>query len=178
MSVSETLKTSLKNMFVKNTTKEDIGPITFEGYEFIIPADSVSAIYNPAGEWFTTHNFKVESKDPTAPNWVRRGETMVNIGGDGGAPLPPVYPVTEEEWDGKTYVMVTRFKMDHTRVPNRNDLIRVAAQRGVDKETLDRFNNEEPPVDNPDIVNAINKLPIPEDVRIPEEPRASKVKVK
>ena len=115
-SVQWTLKTSL--MFIKNCTTDDIGPITFEGFEFTIPANSVCAIYTPAGEWFTTHNFRVEAKDPTPPNWVRRGETTVNVGGDGGALTPPVFPVEESEWDGKTYATVTRFRINPNRIPD------------------------------------------------------------
>ena len=159
--------------YIKNITNDDIGPITFEGFEFTIPANSVCAIYTPAGEWFTTHNFRVEAKDPTPPNWVRRGETTVNIGGDGGAPTPPIFPVKESDWDGKTYATVTRFRINPSRIPDRGDLMRLAEERGVDKETRDRFDMDQ--VENDQIAEAINKLPVPEQVRIPEN---SKVKTK
>lgn len=160
----------LNAMFLKNTTKNDIGPITFEGFEFTLPADSVCAIYTPAGEHFTTRLFRIEAEDPRPPKWQRG----VNIGGDGGSPIPPVIPVEESDWDGKTYAMVTRFKIDSSRIPDRQYLLQLADDRGVDKEILRRFDRDN--TENGEIAAEINKLSVPEGVRIPEELKVNKKK--
>jgi hypothetical protein len=146
-------------MFVRNVTEKDIGPISFEGFEFTIPP-GVNAIHTPAGMYFTTALFKVE------------GAPIKNLDGTQtltGAPLPPLIPATREEWDGKHYTTVTRFKIDFSRIPTRSDLIKLADKRGVDPETLQQFRDNEE-IENETIVDAINQLPVPEVIRLPEDP--------
>lgn len=145
---------TLKNMFVKNTTTKDIGPIAFEGYEFTIPANAVCSIYNSAGTDFTTRLFKIEATDPEV---------------DGGAPVPPLMEVSAKDWDGKSYAIVSRFKVDHTRIPNRNDLLRIAKARGVSKKFLEECTLEDSDIDNERIAEEINNLPIPDKVRFADK---------
>lgn len=134
-------------MFVKNTTKEDIGPvIAQEGFEFIIPASSVCAITEEAGKHLLSI-YKIEDKNSYT--------------------LPPIIEAGRDDWDGKTYAIVTRYQINPKLIPNRTDLIKIATARGVEKELVEKF-EKDANVDNEDIVIAINKLPVPENVRFPE----------
>ena len=128
----------------------DVGPITFEGYEFVLPAKSVCAVWPAFYDYLQriSNLMKVESREP----------------GTGG--LPPLFPATEEEWDG-SYAHVTRFRIDHSRIPNRNDLVRLAEQYGVDKEFVARCRIEGSAIESEEIAAAINALPVPEHIRIP-----------
>ena len=89
--------------------------------------------------------------------------------GDGGAPLPPVIPAEWKEWDGRTYVMVTRFKLNSALIPMRADLIALAEKRGVPKDTVDKMRQSDLIIENSEIAQIINALPVPEEIRIPEE---------
>ena len=135
-------------MFILNRSQEDIGPISFGGFNFTIPANGVYAIQDDAGAHITTKLFRIESRDPNAKA------------------IPDLLSANEKDWDGKSYAQVSRFKIDYTRIPERNDLINLAEKYGMKKELLDKFRNE--PIDNEIIVNAINKLPVPEEIRFPE----------
>ena len=139
-------------MYIKNLTSNDIGPIAYEGYNFTIPANKVSAIWDKVGKVITTEIYKIEAKD---------------VAVDQGAPLPPVMEAEAKDWDGKTYATVTRFQIDPSRIGSRGDVIRIAKQRGVEKEWLDAAQVEGAEIDNDEIVRKVNSLPIPEEVRIP-----------
>ena len=143
-------------MFVLNRMKDDIGPVTHEGFVYIIPANSVSAIFTPAGEYFLSHNFP--PANPKEP---------LNTG------IPPLLPAEEKDWDGSSYAMVSRFKIDATRIPDRGYLLILAEKYGMDNNKLSelRSNNE---ITNEMVVATINKLPVPENIRIPERKKLKK----
>lgn len=134
----------LKTMYILNRQKEDIGPVSCEGFDFIIPP-GVSAIWEKAGEEIIKSCFNPAREDG----------------------VPPLLKATEGDWTGQ-FVTVTRFKIDHTRIPGRNDLIRLAEERGIDSDTLTKFRNDIE-IDNGDIANHINTMPIPDEVRFPEK---------
>ena len=138
--------------YIKNLTTNDIGPIALDGLDFTIPANTVCAIWDKMGKVITTEIYKIEAKD---------------VAIDGGAPLPPIMEVEASEWDGKTYATVTRFQIDASRIGSRGDVIRIAKDRGVDKEWLDAAQVEGAEVDNDEIIRQINTLPIPEEIRVP-----------
>ena len=144
-------------MLVRNVQEEPIGSITYEGYSFVIPV-GVSAIWEPAGKHFTTHNYRIEVKDRKV---------------DGGAPLPPLIPATEKdknEWRNKWKSQsceVTRFRIDPSRLPNRDFLLDLAEKYGVDKSLITRFRSDSR-IDNDEIAKAINDLPVPDAIRFPE----------
>jgi len=144
-------------MIIKNLTDRDIGPITYEGYEFTI-LPGVNAVYTPFGEYILRRLFKVEATEE----------------GEGGA--PPVIETDEKDWDGTTYAQVSRFKVEHSRIPNRNDLIRLAESRGVDKELIEKFRHED--IENEEIARIINELPVPEDIRFSHRKEEEKVSKK
>ena len=133
-------------MFVRNTTDKEIGTITYEGYEFTIPT-GVSAIHTPAGRSFLDNNFNP------------KGE----FGG-----MPPLIEAERSEWDGKRYATVTRFQINSKLIPNRQDLIRIARERGIADQRINEYNVDDT-IENDTIVNEINKLPVEEEVRFPEE---------
>lgn len=133
-------------MFIKNLTKEPIGPFTFEGYEFTLPV-GVSSIYKPAGKHLVENIYKVESTEP-------------NTGG-----TPPAISAKSSEWDEVTYAEVRRFKIDAKLIPNRQDLLRLARQRGVSSELLEKMQYDEEQYDNEEIVRIINSIPVSEEVR-------------
>ena len=141
-------------MIVQNTTDKEIKNATFGGYEFTIPAKSTCAIWEPVGKHLTTKIYRKEASSM-----------------EDGTGVQPLLEVDAGEWDGKTYAQVARFQIDYTRIPNRNDLIRIAKQRGVNKELLEKCQEEGSTVENQDIADAINQLPVPEDVRLPEVER-------
>ena len=136
-------------MFIRNTVVDDIGPISHNGYWYTLPRNSVMAIDESGGEAIL-RIYKESSSGSTV--------------------LPPVIHATKEEWDKKTFALVTRFQIDPTRIPNRNDMVRLAEKYGVDKETLEKihFDIEGQTYENSDIANIINKLPVPDSVRLPE----------
>jgi len=139
-------------MIVRNTTKKDLIKLTFGGFEFTLPADSTCAMWSPAAKHFTTKIYHREAKTKE----------------DRGAPVPPLMEVDVKYWDEKTYAQVGRHQIDYTRIPNRNDIIRIAKKRGVDKNYLERFQEEGSELENQDLVEQINKLSVPEEVRLPK----------
>jgi len=148
-------------MIVRNTVNKDIMKLTYGGFEFNIPADETCAIWDPAGKHFTNKIYRKEAS------------TKEDRGG-----LPPLIEIDASYWDGKTYAQVNRFQIDHTRIPNRNDLISLAKKRGVNKEFIDKVQEEGSDLENEDIVSEINRLPVPEKVRIPDVETVKKAAVK
>ena len=138
-------------MFINNTQKKDIGPITWNGYEITIPV-GVSLADDALGM------FLVDS-------FSARGD---------GMGIPPVLEAEQGEWDGKQYLTITRFKLEHTRIPNRNDLLRIARKRGVSESFLNEANGEDSPIENEDIAIKINELPVPAKLARPEAPVQAK----
>lgn len=142
-------------MFIKNTADHDYHLPSFDGYEFILPAKKVCAIWDPAGKHIVTNLQKVEEKNPDI------AASMPSKG------IPAIYEIARRYWDGATYAEVKRFKIDHTRLPDRNALLRIAEERGVAKERLEKLRYEN--ADAEEICKAINALPVPEEVRFPEK---------
>lgn len=140
-------------MFIRNTTNKDIGSITYGGYEFTIPV-GVSAIWDEAGKHFLTHNFKIESKIDGA--------------------IPPVLESEENEWDGKSYVQVSRFKIESSRIPVRSQIIRLCEERGIPNDTIKTMERRD--ADNSEFIELINNLPVPQEIRFPEEKQTKNVK--
>ena len=132
-------------MFINNTTKRSIEDVAYGGYLFTVHP-GVSMIWEQAGEHFAT--------------------TYGNQG-EGGAYPPPVLRAKRKDWKGQ-YADVKRFKIDFSRIPNRNDLLRLAEQYGVDKDLLTNFKTNEK-IEGEEIAAAINALPVPDDVRFPEK---------
>ena len=139
-------------MFIRNNTPNDIGPIACEGYNFVIPAKKVCAIWDKAGELITKRLYNIEANTPE----------------DGGSVLPPVSEVERKDWDG-THAQVSRFQIDATRIPGKADVLKIAKQRGVDKEYINDANAEGSTVELVDVIDTINKLSIPEEVMYAEK---------
>ena len=140
-------------MFIKNTTKNDIGPVAYEGYNFVIPANKVCAIWEEAGKLLTTKLYNIDA----------------NAQEDGATTLSPVVEVERKDWDGTTHAQVSRFQIDYTRIPGVADVLRLARQRGIDKEYLDDAMAEGATGELSDVIDKINNLPIPEEVLYSEK---------
>jgi hypothetical protein len=132
-------------MYINNITKKPITNISFEGYWFTVPA-GVSIVWDKFGKFLT--------------------EVIYKIDGTGGG-MPPVVEATAAEWDGKQYAEVRRFEINAEHIPNKNDLIKIAKQRGVDAETIEQWKEDES-LENADIAKAINELAVPDFVKYPE----------
>lgn len=131
-------------MYINNITGKPIKEISFSGYYFTIPA-GVSVCWDKFGEFLFKDIYK--------------------ISGEGGG-TPPVVPATAAMWKGDRYVEVKRFPLNHELIPARRDLIKLAKQRGVDKATLELWDEEET-IENKVIVDAINELAVPEEIQYP-----------
>ncbi len=131
-------------MYLNNLTGKAIKDISFAGFMFTIPA-GVSLAWPKFGEFLFKDIYKVQ--------------------GDGGG-VPPVVPATAAQWKGDRYVEVKRFPMDSTLIPARKDLMRIAKQRGIDKVTLEQWDEDET-IENKTIVDAINDLEVPEEIKFP-----------
>ena len=156
-------------MFVRNVISKPIGPIVYEGFTFIIPP-GVSAIYGLAGKYFTEVIYRIESRNPKPPIYVEGR----NVGGDGGAPLPPLIAAHKtdraewkKKWNGQ-FAQVTRFQVDPSRLPARDFLLELAERRGMDANTVTKFRSDSR-IDNEEIVKAINALLVPDEIRFPAE---------
>lgn len=133
-------------MFIMNTTNKDIGPHTYGGYSFIVPAgkNKVYAIWDEFGEHLLKI-YRIEDKNSPA--------------------IPPIISAEKKDWDKVSSVYVTRFKIDYTRIPNRNDLIALAERYGVSKDEILKFRTVDIP--NDQIATEINSLPVPDEIRLP-----------
>lgn len=135
-------------MFIRNNTNKEIGEISWEGYNVVIPV-GVSLADDTLGS-FLVGLYKANGE---------------------GLGLPPVMEAEQSEWDNKTHLTITRFKVDHSRIPNRNDLLRIARKRGVDESFLNEANGDDSPIENEDIAKKINELPVPKELQYPEAPK-------
>lgn len=138
-------------MYINNLSGKPIKDISFAGLSFSIPA-GISACWDKFGQFLFKDIYKIE-------------------GADGG--VPAVVLATAAQWKGDRYVEVVRFPMNHELIPSRRDLIRIAKQRGVDKVTLEQW-DEDQTIENSEIVKAINELAVPDEVKYPT-PEESKV---
>lgn len=131
-------------MYINNLSGKPIKDISFAGFSFTIPA-GITACWDKFGQFLFKDIYKIE-------------------GADGG--VPAVVLATAAQWKGDRYVEVVRFPMNHELIPSRRDLIRIAKQRGVDKVTLEQW-DEDQTIENSEIVKAINELAVPDEVKYP-----------
>ncbi len=141
-------------MFVNNTAKKDIKLNSFDGYILTIPP-GVSWIWDKAGEHLTTKIYKVESTG------------VDKYGLSNGNGIPPLLVSNQAAWEkgGKKLTAVERFQVKEKLIP-RAKLISLAKERGVDDKEVVRFltdTNIDPSI----IAEAINNLPVPEEIRYP-----------
>lgn len=132
-------------MYVNNTTKAPIKDVSFEGYWFTLPV-GVSLVWDKFGEFLIGVIYKME--------------------GSGGG-MPPVLPATAEQWDGKKYAQVRRFEINSELIPKKDDLFKIAKQRGVAADVIEAWKEDES-IDNKEIAQAINELAVPDSVLYPE----------
>lgn len=132
-------------MYINNLTGKPIKDISFAGYFFSIPA-GVSVCWDKFGEFLFNDIYK--------------------ISGDGGG-VSPVVRATAALWKGDRFVDVVRFPINYELIPARKDLFKLAKQRGIDKVTMEMW-EEDDNVTNEDIVKAINALDVPEEVKYPK----------
>ena len=141
-------------MFIKNTQKKDVRLNSFEGYWFSVPP-GVSAIWTPAGEAMLKVH-KVESKG---------GKDKYGL--DNGSGLPALFEATEAQWKvgGRKLADTGRFKMKAHLIP-RASLIKTALARGISANRCTEFQLD-PQIDNETIIEEINALPVPEEIKRP-----------
>lgn len=149
-------------MFIQNTTGKDIKFSSFEGYRFVIPT-GVSWIWDKAGEQV------LKTFEPKGVNgtWGYNGEDRVFL--PSTSTKPAVIPAAKQAWvkEGKRMALVERFQINGQQVP-RKHLIKVATERGVSNEQITGFLANEQ-IDSQEIADAINALPVPDDIRFPQE---------
>jgi len=143
-------------MYVKNITKKDIKLNSFEGYVFSIPPGA-SWIWDKAGEHLLANIYRVESKG---------GKDI--YGFDNGHGVPALKDTTEKEWvkEGKKLTEVKRFQIVAKMIP-RNKLVIVAQQRGISTQRLTEYQLDNT-IDVETIANDINELPVPDEIRFPQ----------
>jgi hypothetical protein len=145
-------------MFVKNVTNKDIAFRSFNGYKFLIPP-GVSWIWGPAGDWLLT---KIYVTTPTPPT-----DKFGNPNGNG---VQPLQKSTKDAWvkGGKRLAQVERFKINYTQIPKKEQMLDIARERGIPQDEVMRFMLDKN-IDRSEIAEAINNLPVPEDIRFPKE---------
>ena len=144
-------------MFVKNINKKPIEVRSFEGYKFLIPV-GVSAVLDKLGKHLLEKIYKVESKGK-----------QDKYGFDNGHGVPPLMESDRKAWekDGKKLAQVERFQINVKQIPRAN-LIKIAQERGVESGQVVKWLADKD-IDPGEIVNAINELPIPEEIQYPVE---------
>lgn len=153
-------------MYIKNTMDNDVYLNSFNGYKITIPKGTVW-IWAEAGEYAMNiygakgNNGKIEYKDEK-PVFVKQEQTT-----------PPIVEGNQEDWEkeGKKLAMTERFKINPTQYTDgssRKHLIKVAQERGVHRDRILEFLADEQ-IPNEDIIQNINDLPVPEELRYPKE---------
>lgn len=130
-------------MFINNLTGKTIKDISFEGFWFSIPV-GISCCWDKFGQWILKDIY------PTSAS----------------GSLPPVIQATFEHWDGKRFVDVRRFELNAALIPGRNDLYRIAKERGIPREVIEEWKDDEA-LDPKEIVKAINELDVPDYIKYP-----------
>lgn len=162
-------------MFIKNNEKHDIPNdgmgITEGGFSFIIPGGKVCAIWDQAGKLITEKLFKIhDSKTGGIDPRTQKPDSAM---------FPAITVAEKEDWDGKTYAIVQRVKIleNVLKISNGSidNLMKLAEERGVSEEKLRQFRHGEETTPE-DIAQAIDELPIPDDVRYPEQDKETAVK--
>ena len=155
-------------MFIKNNQTKDIVLTSFEGYEFEVPV-GVSWIWDKAGE----HLLKTYEPKGEHGHWGYRpgiGQTDMGRGKVfilQEPPVPAITQATKEEWDnsGKRFCQVRRYKIIASMIPREN-LIKIASQRGVSQQKLMEYTNDKN-IELDVIAGEINNLPVPEEIKYP-----------
>lgn len=143
-------------MFIRNRMKTDVGGITFDGYIYTIPANTICAV---------NKDFFSFLKVGMGINLMTVETTKNDADGNPTGGIPPLLEAEEKDWHG-AYAQVTRFQIASGLIPNRKDLLSIAEKRGVDHETLRKFTVHDE-IENDEIVSAINELPVPDSIRMP-----------
>ena len=144
-------------MLILNTTKNNIGPFTFAGYEFIVPP-GVSCVWDDVGEDLLKR-YKIEEtpiQDPITGKVRHTGSTV-----------PVVMRAAKKDWKGQ-YAVVSRFHVNPELLANTEKVLELAEERGVDPKIIDKFKKTKN-LNKADITQAINELPVPDNIRLPEE---------
>lgn len=145
-------------MFVRNIADKNILFRSFEGYSFSIPRGT-SWIWDKAGEYLLSVVY------PPSPINMPKADRFGNPNGNG---IPPLGGGTKRDWleEGKKLAEVKRFQVNHAIIP-RKRLIPLAKLRGIDNDKITEWLADES-IDASEISDAINALPIPEQLRFPE----------
>jgi len=144
-------------MFVYNNQSKDIKSRSFDGYKFVIPP-GVCWIWDAAGE--------DALKRYGAPLKVSATDKFGFLNGNG---TPPLLLSDEKEWikGGKRLAQVERFRVNYEQIPKKEQLIGIAQKRGVGREMIQEF-LADPNIDRSVIAEAINNLPVPDEIRFPQ----------
>jgi hypothetical protein len=153
-------------MYIKNITQKDVKLNSFEGYKFSIPP-GVSWVWDKAGA-----QFLIAYGDPRlySESALEKNKPLVDkFGLSNGNGVAPVAEANEKEWikGGKRMAQVDRFIVNYAQIPKKEQLILIAQKRGVPKEKIQEF-IADINLDRSEIANAINELPVPEDIRFPQ----------
>ena len=149
-------------MFLKNTSEGNINLNSFEGYKFVVPA-GVSAIWDKAGKEMLSKYGVIES-----PEMPRNKDKYGLDNGHGIPALSELGDEGREAWDkeGRRMAEVSRFQINFKLIP-RASLIKTALKRGLPHERVTEFQVDQQ-IDIEEIANEINKLPIPDKIKYPE----------
>ena len=149
-------------MIIKNTTTKDIKLRSFEGYRLLIPTGT-SWVWDKAGEHC------INTYAPVGENgYYKMGPNGERIFVSQKPPLSPIILGTEKEWEagGKRLTQVERFQVPFNLIP-RKKLIALAKQRGVSDTLITEWLADDQ-IDSSIIAEAINALPIPDEIRYPK----------
>ena len=148
-------------MFLKNTTDRDIKLRSFDGFSFVV-SPGVFWVHDPAGSELLK---MYGTQDGVNGTYKYEGGQRVFVPSN---VVPPIIQANEKQWinGGKRLAVVERFKVIYTQIPKREQLIGIAQKRGVAKERIQEFLADES-IDRSEIADAINKLPVPENVEYP-----------
>lgn len=145
-------------MYVKNTSNKNIDLKSFEGYKFSIPTGT-SWIWDKAGEHLLTNIFRIET--------IKTPNNKDRYGFDNGFGIPALLSGNEQDWlkGRKQLAHVERYQVSGKHVPRKN-LLKVAFKYGISKERYNEYLADDE-IDVLTIAEEINALPVPEDIRFP-----------
>ena len=148
-------------MFIKNRTDKEVKLRSFEGYRLLIPTGT-SWIWDKAGQ-HCIDTYKVSGENGYY-TMSPQGRVFITQ----PSPIPAIISGTEVDWEntGKRLAQVERFQVPFNLIP-RKKLIALAKQRGVSDTLITEWLADDQ-IDASIIAEAINALPIPEEIRYPK----------
>ena len=148
-------------MLIHNTTKKDIKLRSFEGYRLLIPSGT-SWIWDKAGQHC------IDTYAAVGENGYYTMGPQGRIFIPQQSPTPAIILGPEVEWEkgGKRLAQVERFQVPFNLIP-RKKLIALAKQRGVSDTLITEWLADDQ-IDSSIIAEAINALPIPDEIRYPK----------